>query len=106
MHGVRAHLHNFSRGSFHSGDVLDLKSGQDFGFGHVGSDNRGAFQKFRDHVLNAAAVEQFRAAGGLHNWVMHNMGEFVGVQKFGDNGGVAAITEHSDLHGSDFAVVR
>ena len=62
-HGVRAHLHNFSGGRFHVGDVFDRQAGENFSFGNVGRDHGRAFQKFSGDKFYSRGVEQFRAAG-------------------------------------------
>ena len=35
---------------------------------------------------------------------MNDVGKLVSIEKLGDNGGVAAIAQHADFHGSDVAI--
>ena len=101
-----AHLYDFAGGGFHVGDVFDGEAGENFGFGNVGSDDAGALQQFRRDIFDSAGVEEFGAAGRFHDRVVDDVREFVGIEKFADDNGVAAITEHADFYGGDVAVFR
>ncbi len=48
-----------------------------------------------------AAIQQFRTARRFHHRIVHDMREFVRVQKFRHHRGVSAVAQHSDLHRRD-----
>ena len=73
--------------------------------GNVGGDHAGAPQEFSDDKLDSRGIEQLRTAGRFHDRVVHDVRKFVGVEKFGDHGGVSAIAEHADFHRGDVAIL-
>jgi len=54
--------------------------------------------------LMPAGVEEFGTAGRFHHRVMHDVGEFVGIEEFRHDDSIAAIAEHSDFHSGDVAI--
>src|SRR6266403_2504287 len=101
---VCAHLHDFSRRGFHVAGVLYGQAGKDFRLGNIWSNDAGAPEQFGSDEFDSGGIQQLRSGRRLHDWIVDDMSKLVGVQKFRYGDGVAAISEHADLHASDFAV--
>src|SRR6266853_501652 len=103
-YGVGTHLHDFSRGGFHVAGVLYGQAGKDFRLGNIWSNDAGAPEQFGSDEFDSGGIQQLRSGRRLHDWIGDDMSKLVGVQKFRHGDSVAAISEHADLHASDFAV--
>src|SRR6266404_1102875 len=101
---VSAHLNDFSRCGFHVAGVLYGQAGKDFRLGNIWSNDAGAPEQFGSDEFDSGGIQQLRSGRRLHDWIVDDMSKLVGVQKFRHGDCVAAISEHADLHASNFAV--
>ena len=93
---------NFLPAAFMPCKVFHFQAGEKFRFGHVGRDHAGAAEQFIAHEFQPRGIEKFGlTGGGARNRIENHMHEFVSVEKIGDDGGVCAIREHSDLDSRD-----
>jgi len=104
-YGVSTHFHNFSGCGFHVAGVLYGQAGQDFRLGDVWGDDAGALEQFSGDEFDAGGVQQLGARRRLHNRIVDDVRELVGVQKLRYGYSIAPISEHADFDAGDFAVV-